>query len=119
MIIKYDYLYTVQCKKCKNGTEHLTKQMAIEKWNTRPESDYYPLPCIDGVGKRIRFLRKEKKSISLINMGKEIGENWSIISAWEHGNAEPSLDTIIKLADYFDCTTDFLLKGQKNEQATC
>lgn len=116
LIVKYDYLYTVQCKKCKIGTDHLPKEIAIGKWNFRAEADYYPLPCSDSVGRRIKFLRKEKKNISLVNMAKEINENWTVISAWEHGNAEPSLDTIIKLADYFDCTTDFLLKGVKNSE---
>ena len=32
-----------------------------------------------------------------------------IVSNWEQGRSEPSADDLIKLADYFGCTTDYLL----------
>ena len=113
IVLKYDYLYTVQCQKCKCGTQHMTKELAVKVWNTRPDFDYWKLPSLDNIGKRIKYFRKFEKEISLKKMSEQIDESWTVISAWEHGNAEPSIDNIVKLSEYFGCTTDFLLKGVK------
>ena len=32
-----------------------------------------------------------------------------IVSNWEQGRSEPSAEDLIKLADFFDCTVDYLL----------
>lgn len=114
IVQKFDFLYVVQCSQCKCTTQHMPKELAVRTWNTRPVFDFYNLPCLDSCGKRIRYLRKNKLEISLVKMAEHFGENWTVISAWEHGNAEPSIDTIVKLSEYFGCTTDFLLKGVKD-----
>lgn len=35
--------------------------------------------------------------------------SFSTVSAWEVGKAQPSYDVLIKLAEYFNVTTDYLL----------
>jgi len=37
----------------------------------------------------------------------------SSITDWKKGKARPSTDAIIKIADYFEVSTDFLLTGKK------
>lgn len=53
--------------------------------------------------------------LSLIDMAKKFGENWTVLSAWEHGNKELTPDEIIRLSEFFECTTDYLMKGGKPE----
>lgn len=60
------------------------------------------------IGKQLRLLRKERKMIqkqlaAFLNMAK------STISQYENDINEPDLKTLVKLADYFDVSTDFLL----------
>lgn len=47
-------------------------------------------------------------------VGKVIGVASSTISQWKNGSI-PNGETLIKLADYFDCSVDYLL-GRTNEQ---
>lgn len=50
-------------------------------------------------------------------MQKDICEDLKIskqkLSNWKTGYSEPNMDDIIKLSEYFDVTTDFLL-GKEN-----
>lgn len=47
-------------------------------------------------------------------VGKQIGVASSTISQWKNGSI-PNGETLIKLADYFDCSVDYLL-GRTQEQ---
>jgi len=64
------------------------------------------------IGKRIRALREENK-INRETLAKSIGINVRTISYWENEIYEPQASYIIKLADYFDISTDYLL-GREN-----
>ncbi len=44
---------------------------------------------------------------------KEIPITHSVIYNWQRGVYAPSLDYIIKLADYFDCSVDFVIGREK------
>jgi transcriptional regulator with XRE-family HTH domain len=62
---------------------------------------------------KIRELRltkgvEQKDVANSINIGK------GSISNWEIGRTEPSIDNLIKLADYFDCSIDYLT-GREND----
>ena len=59
--------------------------------------------------RRIKKLRKEK-NITMKNLGKAIGVAESTISLYENGKRQPDNDTLKKLADYFNTTTDYLLE---------
>jgi len=49
------------------------------------------------------------KDITQLNLSMKIGITQETISAYINGKAKPSADTLIKLADHFNTTTDFIL----------
>lgn len=56
----------------------------------------------------LKKLRTDK-GISASTLGKILGKAESTVRTWEIGKAQPDLNTLIKLAEYFECTTDYLL----------
>ena len=59
---------------------------------------------------RIQSLRKAK-GISQEELADKIGVSRQAISKWESEQSSPDLEKIILLSDYFEVTTDYLLKG--------
>ena len=60
------------------------------------------------ISSRIYELRQEK-NITQAVLAKEIGVTQKAIDFWEKGINEPKASYIIKLSQYFDVTTDYLL----------
>lgn len=61
------------------------------------------------IGDRIRELRLARKWTQN-ELGDKLGLDRTTISKWErHGGSEPDTDTIKKLADIFEVTSDYLL----------
>ncbi len=56
----------------------------------------------------IKELRKEK-NISQAALALKIGVSQKAIDYWERGVNEPKASYIVKLADFFDVSADFLL----------
>lgn len=63
---------------------------------------------MDILTKRIRELRKLKK-ISQKDLGKSLGLGNSTISNYESGYSSPDNETLSKIADVLEATTDYLL----------
>lgn len=59
----------------------------------------------------MRNLKKirEYKSQSQLNLAMKIGVQQENISAYENGKAMPTVDTLLKLCKYYNCSSDFLL----------
>ncbi len=57
---------------------------------------------------RIKELRLEK-GISQAALAKAIGVSQKAVDFWEKGENEPKASYILKLADFFDVSTDYLL----------
>lgn len=57
---------------------------------------------------RIKYLRAEK-GISQNELAKALGLTQQAISAYENGLREPDLETLQKIADFFDVSLDYLL----------
>ena len=57
---------------------------------------------------RIRELRNERK-MSVSDMAKTFGKSESAIRMWEAGKNKPDADTLIELARFIGCSTDYLL----------
>ena len=57
---------------------------------------------------RLKQLRVEKK-MTQKELGEALGIRNSVVSFYEVGQREPSLEMIIKIAEYFHVTTDYLL----------
>lgn len=60
------------------------------------------------LGKRLKQLRIEKK-ITQLELGKIINVTHVSISGYESGNRFPDINTLERLADYFNVQTDYLL----------
>lgn len=59
---------------------------------------------------RIQHLRKSK-GISQEELADKIGVSRQAVSKWESEQSIPDIEKIVLLSDYFETTTDFLLKG--------
>ncbi len=59
------------------------------------------------IGKRIKLLRK-KQGLSQKKMGEDLGLGISTISQYENLVNTPDTKTVIKIAEYFNVTTDYL-----------
>lgn len=57
---------------------------------------------------RLKELREEKRLLSK-EFAKIMNVEPATISNWENGNRFPKDDVLIKIADYFDCSIDYLL----------
>lgn len=57
---------------------------------------------------RIRNLR-EDSDLTQVQLAKELNITQRALSYYEAGKREIPLDVLIKIADYFHCTTDYIL----------
>lgn len=57
---------------------------------------------------RLKELRLER-GLSQQQLAKQIETTQSNIGRWENGTNEPTASQLIKLANYFDCSIDFLV----------
>lgn len=65
------------------------------------------------IGKRLRKLR-ENKGITQKELGKAIAIGNVTLSQYESNTRTPDIDTLMKIANYFGVTTDYLL-GKSDE----
>lgn len=59
---------------------------------------------------RIQLLRKTK-GLSQEELADKIGVSRQAVSKWESEQSVPDIDKIMIMSDYFETTTDYLLKG--------
>lgn len=62
---------------------------------------------------RLKFLR-EQKNISQVKLAMDLNMNQNSISRYETGQREADYATLIKIADYFNVSIDFLLERTDN-----
>ncbi|WP_027633344.1 helix-turn-helix domain-containing protein [Clostridium hydrogeniformans] len=65
------------------------------------------------IGDRIKELR-EDKCLNQQELGKMFNVHKGTISNWENGKRTPDADMIIKIADYFNVSIDYLLYRTDN-----
>lgn len=65
---------------------------------------------------KIRELRK-KCGITMKELGAAIGVAESTISQYETGKRQPDYETLLKIAEFFGVTTDYLLTGEDIKKA--
>lgn len=66
------------------------------------------------LGENIRRLRQER-GLCQEELGRKIGASKQSVSNWENGNIVPSIDLLVRLADFFGVSTDYLL-GRQNQR---
>jgi len=57
---------------------------------------------------RLRSLR-EKKGVTQTELGRLFNLSKQAISSYERRESQPDVETLKRLADYFQCSTDYLL----------
>ena len=62
---------------------------------------------------RLKYLRKKKK-ISQLKLSIDLNMNQNSISRYETGAREADYSTLIKFADYFDVSIDYVLERTDN-----
>lgn len=62
------------------------------------------------VSDRIQALRKSR-GITQEQLADAVGVSRQAVSKWEAEQASPDLERIVAIAEYFDVTTDYLLRG--------
>jgi len=62
---------------------------------------------------RLKELRK-KKGISQLRLATELNTTQNTISRYETGEREPGIDELIKIADYFNVSVDYLVGRTEN-----
>lgn len=62
---------------------------------------------------RLKELRK-KKGISQLRLAIELNTTQNTISRYETGEREPGIDELIKIADYFNVSVDYLIGHTEN-----
>lgn len=85
-----------------------------------PKWDIYNIPLWDndvkrkrGVFVRLKELRK-KKGISQLRLAIELNTTQNTISRYETGEREPGIDELIKIADFFHVSVDYLIGRTEN-----
>ena len=67
------------------------------------------------LGARIAVLRRAK-GWNQSDLAKKLGVSSSAVGMYEQGRRQPAADVLVKLAEIFEVTTDFLLTGRAQTQ---
>lgn len=62
---------------------------------------------------RIKELRIAQ-GLTQVELAQKIAVSKQAVSNWENNNIQPSIDMLLKIADYFGVSTDYLL-GRNND----
>ena len=69
---------------------------------------------VNALNENIKSLRIAR-NYNQVEFAKQLGVTKQCISNWENDNVVPSIDMLVKIADLFGVTTDFLL-GRCNKK---
>ena len=62
---------------------------------------------------RLKKLRKER-NLTQLKLAMDLNTNQNTISRYETGEREPGINELIKIADYFNVSVDYLLERTNN-----
>lgn len=65
-------------------------------------------------GERLRKLRQDRE-LKQEQIAAILNVSPSSVGMYERGEREPSLDTLIKLSEFYKVSLDYLLKGKKED----
>lgn len=57
---------------------------------------------------RLSELRKEK-GVSQAELARKLQVSYSVVCYWESNRSEPTAPNLVKIADYFEVSVDYLL----------
>jgi len=64
---------------------------------------------------QIRYLR-QSKGLSQVQLADKLDVSKQSVSNWENDNIMPSIDMLVKIADFFNVSTDYIL-GRKTKNS--
>lgn len=67
------------------------------------------------LGNRIKELRLSH-SLNQVEFAREMSVTKQTVSNWENNNIQPSIDMLVKIADFFNVTTDYMLNRDDKKQ---
>ncbi len=70
--------------------------------------------CIRGVTQKLIRELRDGEHLTQTELAQRVGINRSLISQYESGDREPSLLSLVKLADYAHVSVDYLLGRKVN-----
>ena len=70
---------------------------------------------MEALNERIKRLRKEK-GLTQNQLADQLGVTDKAVSKWEVGEANPDISLLVKMAQLFDVTVDYLLTGVSPEK---
>lgn len=59
-----------------------------------------------------------ERKLTLTQLAKDVGIEKATLSRYLHAVMTPSVENLVKLADFFNCTTDFLLGRESENYST-
>lgn len=59
------------------------------------------------------FTLMEKRGVKAVQLTKDLALSHGTVSQWKKGLQKPSTEAIVKIANYFGVTTDYLLTGKQ------
>lgn len=65
-------------------------------------------------GDRIKKLRDDN-NVSQFELSEFLGISQQALSKWENGKTQPDNDSLVKLANYFNVSTDYLLGNSESK----
>lgn len=65
-------------------------------------------------GERLAYLRKHQ-NLSQSELAQILNISKSALGMYEINHRQPSFETLIEIANYFDVTIDYLIKGNENK----
>lgn len=83
-----------------------TLDYLLARENENHSTTFYPCPPFS---ERFVWLCKEHFKVTYEELHDKIGFALSAMYYWRKGTVVPNLDAIIRLADYFNCTVDFII----------
>ncbi len=63
-----------------------------------------------------KLVEEKKKNLSITNIAKGIGISRDMLYKLLSSNSDPSMKMLEKIANYFNVTTDYLLKNEEKDQ---
>ena len=69
------------------------------------------------IGDHIRQLR-DREGVSQAALAKALGATRAAVNAWEMGISNPSMQSLIELAQYFHVSVDYLLGLDESERVS-
>lgn len=67
------------------------------------------------LGETIRHLRQER-GLRQEELGRRVGASKQSVSNWENGNIVPSIDLLVRLANFFGVSTDYILGREEQRR---